>query len=299
MEQRHAAAQHRFGKGKTEDDWIPSDCCRPSNVAGLIEKAKGEAEAMIAKTDGLSGTLADLVKRESQPAADDQTVTHRWVPDPTYVDPSAILVEPHTRDMSDLTGLPQEICDLTGLSAEVVGHDDRVSEEVTASSAGPYSAILSFRAGWGTTGTFGFLANAQFCPGFACPMTDMFDPNGYSGPELTPDVAQLLIYRSDMGFNTQLNDGGGDFAPVEEFAVVTWSCGANVTDCAGWSSSTQELDWASRQVGMGHEDYDTEGGSNSEDFDIDLRRPIDEGRVLGAGYNDGVKVAAAEEVTDG
>jgi hypothetical protein len=129
VEQRRAAAQHRFGKGKSEDDWIPSDCCRPSNVAGLIEKAKGEAEAMIAKTDGLSGTLADLVKRESQPAADDQTVTHRWVPDPTYVDPSAILVEPHTRDMSDLTGLPQEICDLTGLSAEVVGHDDRVSEE--------------------------------------------------------------------------------------------------------------------------------------------------------------------------
>ena len=129
VEQRRATAQHRFGKGKTEDDWIPSDCCRPSNVAGLIEKAKGEAEAMIAKTDGLSGTLADLVKRESQPAADDQTVTHRWVPDPTYVDPSAILVEPHTRDMSDLTGLPQEICDLTGLSAEVVGHDDRVSEE--------------------------------------------------------------------------------------------------------------------------------------------------------------------------
>ena len=31
--------------------------------------------------------------------------------------------------MSDLIGLPQEICDLTGLSAEVVGHDDRVSEE--------------------------------------------------------------------------------------------------------------------------------------------------------------------------
>ena len=107
VEQRHAAAQHRFGQGKSEDDWIPSDCCRPSNVAGLIEKAKGEAEAMIAKTDGLSGTLADLVKRESQPAADGQTVTHRWVPDPTYVDPSAILVEPHTRDMSDLIGLPQ------------------------------------------------------------------------------------------------------------------------------------------------------------------------------------------------
>ena len=30
---------------------------------------------------------------------------------------------------SDLTGLPQEICDLTGLSAEVVGHADIVSEE--------------------------------------------------------------------------------------------------------------------------------------------------------------------------
>ena len=31
--------------------------------------------------------------------------------------------------MSDLTGLSQEICDLTGLSAEVVGHDDIVSAE--------------------------------------------------------------------------------------------------------------------------------------------------------------------------
>ena len=42
---------------------------------------------------------------------------------------SAKLVDPHTRDMSDLTGLSQEICDLTGLSAEVVGHDDIVSAE--------------------------------------------------------------------------------------------------------------------------------------------------------------------------
>ena len=31
--------------------------------------------------------------------------------------------------MSDLTGLSQEICDLTGLSAEVVGHDDIVSAQ--------------------------------------------------------------------------------------------------------------------------------------------------------------------------
>ena len=45
-EQRRAIAQHRFGKGKTEDDWIPSDCCRPSNVAGLIEKAKSEDKIM-------------------------------------------------------------------------------------------------------------------------------------------------------------------------------------------------------------------------------------------------------------
>ena len=31
--------------------------------------------------------------------------------------------------VKDTTGLPQEICDLTGLSAEVVGHADIVSEE--------------------------------------------------------------------------------------------------------------------------------------------------------------------------
>ena len=127
-EQRRAIAQHRFGKGKTEDDWIPSDCVRPSNVASLVAKATAEAEAMIAKTPGLSGTLADLVVRESVAGADG-TVTHRWVPNPLFVEPSAKLVQPHTRDMSDLIGLPQEICDLTGLSAEVVGHDDIVSAE--------------------------------------------------------------------------------------------------------------------------------------------------------------------------
>ena len=124
---REGSAPVRQGK-KTEDDWIPSDCCRPSNVAGLVEKAKGEAEAMITKIDGLSGTLADLVMRQSEAGANG-TVTHKWVPNPRFVDPSAKLVAPHTRDMSDLIGLPQEICDLTGLSAEVVGRDDIVSEE--------------------------------------------------------------------------------------------------------------------------------------------------------------------------
>jgi hypothetical protein len=127
VEQRAARAQHRFGKGKTVDDWIPSDCCRPSNVGGLVDKAIREAEAMIKKTEGLSGTLADLVKCHS--VTDGETVSQSWVPDPQFVDPTTTLVEPHTRDMSDLTGLPQEICDLTGLSAEVVGHDDLVSEE--------------------------------------------------------------------------------------------------------------------------------------------------------------------------
>ena len=38
--------------------------------------------------------------------------------------------------MSDLTGLSQEICDLTGLSAEVVGHDDIVSAEADAAVSG-------------------------------------------------------------------------------------------------------------------------------------------------------------------
>eukprot|EP01043_Picozoa_sp_COSAG02_P099736 COSAG02_NODE_35844_length_462_cov_1.140496_1_plen_124_part_10 len=93
----------------------------------MVDKAIREAEAMISKTEGLSGTLADLVKCHS--VTDGETVSQSWVPDPQYVDPSITLVEPHTRDMSDLTGLPQEICDLTGLSAEVVGHDDLVSEE--------------------------------------------------------------------------------------------------------------------------------------------------------------------------
>ena len=91
-EQRRAIAQHRFGKGKTEDDWIPSDCVRPSNVASLVAKAMAEAEAMIAKTPGLSGTLADLVVRESVAGADG-TVTHRWVPNPLFVEPSAQLVQ--------------------------------------------------------------------------------------------------------------------------------------------------------------------------------------------------------------
>ena len=83
---------------------------------------------MITKIDGLSGTLADLVMRQSEAGANG-TVTHKWVPNPRFVDPSAKLVAPHTRDMSDLIGLPQEICDLTGLSAEEVGRDDIVSEE--------------------------------------------------------------------------------------------------------------------------------------------------------------------------
>jgi hypothetical protein len=135
VETRRQLAQHRFGKGATEDDWIPSDCCRPSDVAGLIEKAKGEAEAMIKTMDGLSGTLADLVMREGDTGAGG-TATHRWVPNPEFVDPRAKLVDPHTRDMSDLTGLPQEICDLTGLSAEVVGHDDIVSAEADAAVSG-------------------------------------------------------------------------------------------------------------------------------------------------------------------
>ena len=113
--------------GTVIDDWIPDDAVRPSNVGGLVDKAIREAEEMLKKTEGLSGTLADLVKCHSVTTGD--TVTQSWEPDPQFVDPTAKLVEPHTRDMSDLTGLPQEICDLTGLSAEVVGHADIVSEE--------------------------------------------------------------------------------------------------------------------------------------------------------------------------
>ena len=48
---------------------------------------------------------------------------------------SAKLVDPHTRDMSDLTGLSQEICDLTGLSAEVVATTTSSPQRRTARSA--------------------------------------------------------------------------------------------------------------------------------------------------------------------
>lgn len=106
-EQRQHAAQVRFGPGKTAADWIPSDTCRPSNVAGLIQKVAGEANDMIKNMEGLSGTLADLVVKNESGA---------WIPNPAHVDNPDTLVNSHTRDMSDLIGVPKAICDLTGLS---------------------------------------------------------------------------------------------------------------------------------------------------------------------------------------
>lgn len=82
-------------------------------------KPTGEANDMIKNMEGLSGTLADLVVKNESGA---------WIPNPAHVDNPDTLVNSHTRDMSDLIGVPKAICDLTGLSIEVVGSADIVSE---------------------------------------------------------------------------------------------------------------------------------------------------------------------------
>ena len=85
-EMRKQRAQNRFGPKAGVDDWIPNDCCRPANCAGLVAKTKTEANVMIKTIPGISGTV-----------------------DQVTVEQDAVLVKDHTRDMSDLTGLPREI----------------------------------------------------------------------------------------------------------------------------------------------------------------------------------------------
>ena len=84
--ERRTAAVKRFGKGKTEDDWLPRDCHRPINCNGLVEKAKAEANAMIAKIDGLAGTLDNL-----------------------FVEDGAKFVDAEILNSSDLTGVPADM----------------------------------------------------------------------------------------------------------------------------------------------------------------------------------------------
>ena len=79
-------ARRRTGnKDATVADWVPQDCCPPVSCAGLIRKAQREAEEMIASIPGLSGTLAAL-----------------------EVEDGAKLVDDHTRNFSDLTGVSKE-----------------------------------------------------------------------------------------------------------------------------------------------------------------------------------------------
>jgi hypothetical protein len=118
VEQRRSQARSRFGRGHGEDDWIPSVCCRPVNCAGLVNKAIGEANAMIEGIEGISGKVDSV--------------------EGLTVASGATLVEPHTRDMNDLIGLPQEICDLTGLTQNVTGN-----ELVLAEGAGPDGAAVA------------------------------------------------------------------------------------------------------------------------------------------------------------
>ena len=163
-EQRQHAAQVRFGPGKTAADWIPSDTCRPSNVAGLIQKVAGEANDMIKNMEGLSGTLADLVVKNESGA---------WIPNPAHVDNPDTLVNSHTRDMSDLIGVPKAICDLTGLSIEVVGSADIVSEGGTEHSDSHRDRDLAPASMAGDDDLDGLIARrprrtpARHCPGCA------------------------------------------------------------------------------------------------------------------------------------
>ena len=102
-DERRTAAKARFGKNKTEADWIPRDCHRPVNCGGLVRKAIAEANAMIEKIDGLSGTLADLV-----------------------VEDGAKILEKAVIDCSDMTGLPAEMM--------LVGNDIAMNEDGTVAT---------------------------------------------------------------------------------------------------------------------------------------------------------------------
>jgi hypothetical protein len=85
-EERCSAARARFGKGKTAADWIPRDCHREVNCAGLIRIVKEEADAMIQTIPGISGTLEHFVAEEG-----------------------AKFVSKELIDRSDLIGLPADM----------------------------------------------------------------------------------------------------------------------------------------------------------------------------------------------
>ena len=85
-EERCTAARARFGKEKTAADWIPRDCHRPVNCAGLIRVAKQEADAMIKTIPGISGTLEHFIIEEG-----------------------AKFVSKELIDRSDLIGLPADM----------------------------------------------------------------------------------------------------------------------------------------------------------------------------------------------
>jgi len=99
---RKNRAQKRFGKAATAGDWMPYDCCGPVNCAGLVSKAKAEANAMIKTIPGISGSLDSLT-----------------------VEDDAELVESHTRDMSDLSGVPKELL----MGNDTVGVADDVHQQ--------------------------------------------------------------------------------------------------------------------------------------------------------------------------
>jgi hypothetical protein len=102
-DERRTAAKARFGKKKTEDDWIPRDCHRPVNCGGLVKKAIAEANAVIEKIDGLSGTLDNLVVQDG-----------------------AKILEAAVIDCSDMTGLPAEMM--------LVGNDIVLNEDGTVAT---------------------------------------------------------------------------------------------------------------------------------------------------------------------
>ena len=97
-EERCSAARARFGKGKTAADWIPRDCHREVNCAGLIRVVKKEADAMIQTIPGISGTLEHFVPEEG-----------------------AKFVSKELIDRSDLIGLPADM--------SLVGNDIATDEQ--------------------------------------------------------------------------------------------------------------------------------------------------------------------------
>ena len=142
-----------------------------------------------------------------------------------------------------------------------------------SNSSNYWTTLLSFRA-YDAPGCFGFEAGTDGClEDFACLYTNDYGPTGYTGPGIAPDVTQLFVFRTRMGFNVHARDGLGGPAPVVEMAAMTWS---------DWSPSSN-LQWASSVHVSGHLKYETQG-QTSEEFDIDLRSIDDDSHILAGGY---------------